>query len=185
MKKYLKMLPLIIYPYAYIIWFLGFVEIGSLLEETVSEETLSNTQSAVAIVYQIVVLVNVIWGTIAVAVNGYTAREAAKLNLAVKGFQIPAYIFYFIVGLVGCVMSIWGIGLIILSLVVNGITIILTGIYAVGCIVKMRRQNAISTAMAIVSGICSFVYVADVIVAFILSRKCKKNELYKVIIIED
>ena len=167
------MLPLIIYPYAYLPWFFVTGGIGSMASDS---DFVVGIALVLAGLYQIVVLVNAVWGTVSVARKPYTAKEAAKLNLVVKAWQIPAYVFHFLLGLVGCLMSVWGMGFILFAIIVDLLTIALTGIFAIGCMVKLKKQNVLTTPLAILAGIGSFIYCVDIIVAIVLVCMCKKAE---------
>ncbi len=112
---------------------------------------------------------------IVVTVKGkYTAYEAAKINLTVKAWQIPAYIFHFIMGAVGMVMSVWGIGFIMVAVIVDAVTIVLTGVNAIGCAVKLKKDGIIPMRTAIIYGIGSFIFCIDVFVALLYVGRSRK-----------
>lgn len=176
MKKYIKMLPLIVYPYAYIIWFLLIYFGMNLLEGIVSSEIIIYIALGILIIYQIVTLINAIYGAVSIAKNDCTAYEAAKINIIVKAFHIPAYIMHFLLGILGFMLSVWGIGIIMFVIIVDFITIALTGINAIGCMIKLKKKNVLSTSNAVMAGIGSFLYCVDLIVAIIVLVKSKKAE---------
>ena len=93
-----------------------------------------------------------------------------------KCVQIPAYIFHFIVGVFSLMLSIWGIGFLIFVIVVDLLTIILSGILAIGCVLKVKKQGVIQSGTAVLGIIGSFVYCVDVAVAIWLFVKAKKLE---------
>lgn len=165
MKKYIKLIPLMLFPYAYLIWLF-------LLTKFVP----SDINSLMPVIYMTLTLVLTLISTIMVAKNQNSAVSAAKQNLIVKAVQIPAYIFHFILGLTGLVASVWGIGFIMIAVIIDLMTIILTGIFAVGCNIKIYRQGVISKGTAVVTGIFSFVYCTDLIIAVILLVISKSHE---------
>lgn len=140
-----------------------------------------NSLAILTCVYHILVLADAIYGAVSVAGKGYTANEAARMNLTIKGWQVPAYIFHFILGCVGMMLSVWGIGFILFAILIDVLTIALTGICAIGCMVKMKKSGTLSTPKAILAAIGSFLFCVDVIIAIVLciiSRKnCKKGNM--------
>ena len=170
MKKYLRMLPLALYPYAYLLWVfsLYFVDQHILLHMHKPWRGYGyNLFFVIAALFQVLVLGLSIYGAVSTTKNDCSASEAARVNLFIKGIQIPAYIFHFIIGLMGTLMSIWGIGLIMLALIVDVITILLTGIHSIGCAVKMNKQGILTSPVAILMGVGSFIFCVDVIIAVI------------------
>lgn len=182
MKKYLKILPLILYPYAYLIWLVIYFFAFGMLEEKYYE-TILDVLFVVFIVFNLYVGVITIYNAVITSRNRYTAYEVAKMNLAVKAWQIPAYIFHFIMGVLGLLMGIWGIAFLLIAITVDVITIALTGINAIGCAIKMKKDGVVNTAVAVLMAIGSFVFCLDVIVAIvyvILSKKKEKSILTKI-----
>lgn len=180
MKKYMKLLPVILYPYAYILWIVVYM-LGYNLAENLDDsgsmsETFLVVLLAIAALYQILALVMAIYGAVWTAKNDLTARETAKMNMTVKCVQIPAYIFHFIVGVFSLALSVWGIGFLLFVIVVDLLTIILSGIFAVGCVWKAKKQGVITQGVAILSMIGSFVYCIDVGIAIWLYIRAKKLE---------
>lgn len=166
MKKYIRLLPVMLFPYAYIIILL----LTAVLSINIGEWGLT-----AAAAFIIAVLICSVFCAICAVREDITAYQAAKLNLIVKAVQIPAYIFHFLLGAAGTVMSVWGIGLIMFAVVIDVMTIVLTGIHAVGCVVKIKRENVISGGYAVLAGICSFLFCIDMVTAVILFIKARKH----------
>src|SRR5574344_2519601 len=125
MSKYLKMIPVMLYPYAYIIPLL------TLFLTPAENDNMAKVYVFVflyAIVLHIAVLALVIYNAIITA-NGkkYTAADGAKINMITKCVQIPAYIFHFCLGCIGLGMSIWGIAVIGFAVIVDLLSILMTG----------------------------------------------------------
>ncbi len=171
MKDIIRLLPLIVFPYAYLILLIMAVYTPDVLE-------IGNGKmiAAIVIAYLIVTLASTIGGSIYAAKSSMPPLTAAKLNFIVKAAQIPAYIFHFLLGLVGTVMSVWGIGFILFAVVIDLVTITLTGIHAIGCVVKVRRNGAVSLKAAVFAGICSFIYCIDLAAAFIIFKEIKNSK---------
>ncbi len=177
MKKYVKLLPLMIFPYTYIILLLSIIGLSNLFPNFLRYAPVSLGIEIISLAYIVLVIISTFGNAIATAKNNITAYEAAKRNLIVKAIQIPAYIFHCILFLTGMIMSVWGFGFMIIALVVNVLAIALTGIHAIGCVVKMRKSNVISKFTAVVSVILSFLYCFDIAVAIFLLIKSKVSSL--------
>ena len=53
---------------------------------------------------------------------------------------MSSYIANFIVALVGVLMSIWGLGLIFYAVIVDFLTIVLSGIASIGCTYSLKKM---------------------------------------------
>lgn len=174
MKKYLLMVPLMIFPYAYLLFFIYMTYTSDAVYRLWGYTSTSDIWFGIALVYLIYVIFIVFYNTIISGRGKYTAYESAKVNLFVKGIQIPAYIFHFVLGSMGICMGIWGLGFIIVSVIVDLGTILLTGISSIGCTIRMKKEKVLHTPAAIFMGIGCFLYVVDVVIAvvyFFMARK--------------
>lgn len=172
MKKYLKMIPVMLYPYMYLICLL-------FLPLVISTDPQAGSEGIVvllvgAVVYNVYVLVSVIVNAVMGAKGKYSAVQLARLNLVIKGVQIPAYIFHFILGMIGQLMSVWGIGVIIFAIVIDVLTITLTGINAIGCSIRLYKDGVLSLKTFVLYSIASFLFCIDLLVACIYLVKAKK-----------
>ncbi len=185
MKKYLKLLPLILYPYAYLIWFMLLIEFSDMIDnfETKVNDVFNGAEidffGILFIAYNVYVVFIVIYNAVKTSGNKYTAYEVAKMNMVVKGWQIPAYIFHFLMGLVGMLMSVWGIAFIMIALIVDVLAIAFSGVNAIGCAIKLAREKIIHPAVAVLMAIGSFVFCVDVIIAVVYVVLGKRNEVKK------
>lgn len=173
--KYLKMIPVILYPYIYVFILAGFLMFMSSLPEDYNDAAMLGLL-IVAVIYNLYSLVIVIVNAVQGARGKMTARQAARMNLIIKGIQIPAYIMHFILGFIGLALSVWGIGFILWAILIDLLTILLTGISSIGCSIRMRKEGLLSTAAAILMGIGCFVYCVDVVIAIayvVIARKRK------------
>lgn len=160
--NYVRLIPLMLFPYAYLIYLALCVNLTDYL---MFKEDL---YVVTVIVYLALTLFCTIFGAIYAGASKLSPKKVAKLNLIVKLVQIPAYIFHFLMGLAGSVMSVWGIGVIMLAVAIDLMTILLTGIHAIGCNVKCCRAGAISKKTAVLMSIGSFIYCIDIVVAIVL-----------------
>lgn len=174
MKKYLKLLPVILYPYAYIIGFV-LLYLGILIfDDTISSQTSVDIFSYSILGYHILALISAVYGAVLAGGNRYTAKEVIKMNFCIKSVQIPGYILLFIIGIIGLLMGIWGIGLFFFAVIVDVIAIALTGIFSIGCMIKLKREHMISIPVMIFAGIGSFIFCVDVVIAFLFMLKDNK-----------
>ena len=107
MRKYIKMLPVMLYPYAYIFILMGFI--AYMNTHLGQEEAGIQGLYVIVVVYNVYSLVIVVINAVLTARNS-NALQSATMNLVIKGIQIPAYLFHFGMGMFGSVLSIWGIG---------------------------------------------------------------------------
>ncbi len=173
MKKYIRLLPLILYPYAYIIYFILLFTLDDISKKI--SNFLTSGLVVLIISFTVLTLAIAISSTVLAVKGKYNAHETAKMNLAVKAWHIPAYIFHFVMFCVGMIASIWGIGFIMVAVIVDVLTIALSGINAISCAVKLKKDSIISKGTAIFFGIGSFIFCIDLIVAFIYVHKAKKQ----------
>lgn len=177
MKKYLKMIPLMLYPYAYLIYilFIYFTIKSSRLMDAM--EIIHFDFRITIVLFNLYVLFIAIFNAVITSKDESTSYEVAKMNLIIKGFQIPAYIFHFLISLVGLLMSVWGVGFIMIAIVVDLLSIILTGINSIGCTIKLKREGVINSKYAKIMGVGSFLYCVDLVIAIIYVVLCKKKSI--------
>ena len=184
MKKYFLMIPLMIFPYAYLIFFSYMYYTSNVMDRLFDFHDGTDIWYGIAVEYLIYIIFIVFYNTIISGRGKYTAYESAKVNLFVKGIQVPAYIFHFVLGSMGICMGIWGLGFIIVAVIVDLGTILLTGISSIGCTIRMKKEKVLRTPAAIFMGIGCFLYVVDVVIAFLyflMARKhSKKSEIQAV-----
>jgi hypothetical protein len=109
----------------------------------------------------------------------YDALTDSKINLITKGVQIPAYIFHFVLGCLGLTLSVWGIGVIIFAVVVDFLSILTTGISAIGLHVRMAKDGVLSKTLCGWLAFGSFLYCFDVVIALIDFAVCQVQALNK------
>ncbi len=174
MKKYIRLLPLIIYPYAYILQFILEDIIETILKKNWGL-SFSIDITISAAVFTTLTLIIAISSTVLAVKGKYTSLETAKMNLAVKAWHIPAYLLHFAMFCMGFIAGIWGVAFVMIAIIVDVLTIALSGINAISCAAKLKKDGIISKGMAIFLGICSFIFCIDLIVAIVYVRKAKKQ----------
>lgn len=112
-----------------------------------------------------------IFGAFFYSFNKERYKEAIFDLMKIKMIQIPAYIITFIVGLIGFVMSIWGIGFFLLAVTIDFLTITMTGTLGIGSSIALYRNDKVSKIKAFVLALLGYIYVIDVISSFIVNIK--------------
>lgn len=181
MKKYLKTLPLILFPYAYLIFLICVYSIQTFVKEgqTIDADIIIKLGIVAIVLYNLWVLILSLWSAIG-GMKRYTPTEAAKMNLAVKCWHIPAYITHFLIGVLGVGSTLIsvnasGVGLITFAVVIDLVTIFLSGLHAAGCVWRLKKEGVLSSETALLAGIGSFIYCVDVIAAIALVQLCGKK----------
>lgn len=178
MRKYLKLLPLMLYPYAYLVGLIIYIVLYSGGKyDSESIQGIGAFILGLLFIYNIITLLISIYHSVQSARGKYTALQAARMNLIVKTVQIPAYIFHFILAMIGTMLSIWGIGLILFALAMDLLTIFLTGINSIGCSIKMKKDGILSTTAAVFAGIGCFIFCIDIVIAIIYMVLAKGKEI--------
>ena len=104
------------------------------------------------------------------AVRGLTAKQ----NLTIKCVQIPADVLNFAIAIIGVMMSVFGLPMIAWAIAIDFLSIVLTGVSAIGCGRTLYKEGKIDRTSAIWTTIGSFVYCADVVIAIVWYCKRKK-----------
>lgn len=173
MKKYLKILPLILFPYAYLIFFFTIPYLPIEIQDIPNIQNV-RLLDVLLILYDLWALILSLWSVIS-GLKRYTPTEAAKMNFAVKGLQIPAYLFHFLMGAAGAVTGIWGFGFLFLAIIIDLGTIFLSGLFAAGSVRRLKKEGVLSSGKAFWAGLGSFIYCVDVIVSIVLVQLCRKK----------
>ena len=94
-------------------------------------------------------------------------EKLAKLNMIIKLVHIPAYIIHFVLGMLGTLASIWGIGFVLWAIIIDLITIALSGTHMLSCVIGIIKQKGANTAISVVTAVLSYIYCIDVLVAIL------------------
>lgn len=143
--QYSKLIPLILYPFAYLFFILIYIIITLAVSPSTNEGNwIMTIMYWIAIIYNICMLCFCIYHSASIVTKKIPASDAAWMNLAIKGFQIPSYIFHFVMGFIGAIMGIWGIGFLLVAITVCVLSILLTGISAIGCGIRMKQERILT-----------------------------------------
>ena len=151
--KWLLLLPVVVFPYSF--FFVpdhpsgnGWIRPGRLW--------------LVGLVCALALIVLSLWG-------GWRARSMAMASMMVKLLQIPAYVIWFLIGVILIVF----LGP-ILTLLVDTMAIALSGLVGLAAVVRCKQEGVLTGKQAVLYGVLQFVFCADVISAIILYRKTKE-----------
>lgn len=178
LKRYVNLIPLIIYPYVYLFVILFYI-LALSVHPSAGNDTFSNTLNNViawgTAIYNIYLLCFCIYHSVSIVRKDISAFDAALMNLVVKGFHVPSYIFHVLIGLLGVCLGIFGgFFFIIIAFTVTTLTLLLTGISSIGCGIQMKREGLLSFGKVFLMQIASFLCFADIGVAIayvVISRK--------------
>lgn len=171
MRKYLPFLGIILFPYL-IVFTLICIFIGS---GSSSMETISYAFLLILPVLYVVALVCAVVVFIKGITNKKKSLEILRINMIIKLIHIPAYLIIFVLGLLSTI-TIFTIGLAIVLLVLDLLTIAVSGLIGLGGVIGSLRENKISIKKAVIYGILQFMYCADVISSILIYRTVKATE---------
>ena len=178
MRNKLKMLPVMFYPYIYMICLVMYCFICFQIDDS------SEVQATGIVILLIIAIVCNLYALIVVVVNlimavkgNYNAIELVKMNMIIKLVHIPAYIIHFLLGMLGLLASVWGIGFILWAITIDLVTIGLTGMVGVSASVCCKKEGILSKSMSWLYAFSSFIYCVDVISAIVFFVKVKKSRV--------
>lgn len=173
MKKYAKLLPFILYPYSYLIEFFLLAVAGKLLSDAVDGYDISASFLCLLFIYHLFALASAIYGAVSMARNCYTAHQVTEMLLVIKCCQLPGYLLHYLTWLLGKSIPFFGLALMLYAVVVNVVTVILAGIFSIGCIIKLKREQMLSVPVMILAIVGSFLYGVDYLIAIAVFFKTK------------
>lgn len=182
MNKYIKNLPLFLYPYAYLLLllFIGLTSDPDNYIRVIPDNIMSGLLFGSIIFFNLYCLFRSIANSILAARGKIDIKDMAKLNMLIKLVHIPAYIFNFILGACGVLLTIWGVGFVIVAVFADLFTIITTGINAIGLAARMKKEKVTTGGLATLYGFLNFVYCVDVVFAvfeFLQVKKYKEAQV--------
>lgn len=182
MKKYLKMLPLLLYPYIYMLALFGYFFLVMKIDGSARMQSYGLLfLLCFAVVCNLYVLIAVIVMLVRAVKGKYSAKELAKMNFLIKLIQVPAYLIHFLLGCLGVLASVWGIGIVFWAVLIDIITISLTGFNGIGACVQSYREKKVGKGGAILFAIMNFLFCVDVIGSLVLFIKsCHPENVVRV-----
>ena len=175
MKNRLRMLTVMLYPYAYLVCLAAYYFLCVRFEGSDGLRAVGPRVLIVLAVFNLYAAFSVIANLVAAVRGKRAAGELAKANRMIKLAHIPAYVFHFALGILGLVASVWGIGLILWAIVIDFLTIILSGTVGLSASLCARREGLLTEGESVAYAVLSFVYCADVAAAIVFCEKLKKR----------
>lgn len=181
----LKTLPIIIYPYVFIPVLIGALFVGKYAIEFMqfaNVETVLSEKIGVGVIGVSIILYNIltfIWAivfSVSEMIGKQKLEDLAKVNMMVKFLHIPAFIFNFILGFIGCILGVFGIAFFLWAVLADILMIALSGIVAFGFAVRAIKEKAVPTGEGILFAIGSFIYCVDIVLAVVYKNKIMKRQ---------
>ncbi|RKM58160.1 hypothetical protein D6853_01080 [Butyrivibrio sp. X503] len=170
MKNNKKLIIILLYPYLYMI---GIAIVLALSALDISFDAVSFMLVLAFIVNVAVIAVTVI-NLIQAFAGKHRSVDLAGANMIIKLAHIPAYVIHFLLGCIAIFMSVWGIGFIIWSIVIDLVTIIFSGLVGASAAISASKEKTLQNSDPVKYAILSFIYCLDVIFAVIYNLKIKK-----------
>ena len=101
-----------------------------------------------------------------------SARELLHINMLIKIIHVPAYILIFFIGLFSLI-TIFTAGITVALIILDGLTILLTGLIGLAGIIRAFVENKLPKKTAIIHAVLQFVFCADVISSIVIYKKIK------------
>ncbi|MDF2905515.1 MAG: hypothetical protein K0R34_836 [Herbinix sp.] len=168
MKKLLPFYAIVLFPYLIV-----FILI-SIFKGYFTDDFLLFLLITLVVLY-VVAIVCAIAGFMKGVTKKYQPQEILRINMMIKLLHIPAYLLIFVFGLL-CTITIFTIGVTVVLMILDGMTIVLSGLVGLGGIIGSLREKKISTNKAVIHGILQFVYCADVISSIVMYRTVKASQ---------
>lgn len=173
MKGNKKLLPIVLYPYLYMVCFGILVLITPYVEDVAIGVLIVLLLGIAVTVYCIIMGAK----SISAASKGkLDGLKFAKLNLITKSVHVLSYIIHFALGIISLIMGVWGIGILFYVIIIDFLTIMLSGLIGVASAIACKKESRISDGICILYSILSFFYVVDFIMAIVLWKNVKKED---------
>lgn len=176
MKNRLRTLTVMLYPYAYLICLAAYYFLCIRFEGSDGLRAGGlRVLIVLAVLFNLYAAFSVITNLVAALRGRHAAGELARVNRTIKLAHIPAYVFHFALGILGLAASVWGIGLILWAMLIDFLTIILSGMVGLSASLCARKEGLLTDGESIAYAVLSFVYCADVAAAIVFCGKLKKR----------
>ena len=176
MKNRLRTLTVMLYPYAYLICLAAYYFLCIRFEGSDGLRAGGlRVLIVLAVLFNLYAAFSVITNLVAALRGRHAAGELARVNRTIKLAHIPAYVFHFALGILGFAASVWGIGLILWAMLIDFLTIILSGMVGLSASLCARKEGLLTDGESIAYAVLSFVYCADVAAAIVFCGKLKKR----------
>ena len=170
MRKFILQLSLILL-FPYLIIFAVFCMYSGFLMATVFHNNALELLLFILIIYFFAFICTVLF-VVTNLRKHKPAFEMTRISMIIKLIHIPAYIVIFLMGLLS-LATIFTMGFGLVFLILNCMTIFLTGLIGASGIAQGKREEKLSKKSAVIHGILQFMFCVDVISAVIIHRRIK------------
>jgi len=171
--KYFALLPALLTQYVFLTLLFSFFR-GYPIFTTVFNKSIPNM-----LLFLIIFFVAAFIGTIVTfvlsIVSKWDAKTTAFIAMMIKILQIPAYIAMLFMGIIGAV-TIFLIALPPIIIIINLITIFMTGIIGTAACIAGCREKKLKAEEALAFSIGQFFFCIDVVFSIIVYVKIRKTE---------
>lgn len=167
MKRYLRLLPVILFPY-----FIVFISV-SMLELNILGALFHGDALIPLLILLVLYIVSPIWAVVVFVKNltqKRNAKELLRVSKVVKQIQIPAHIMLFFVWLAAVIM-LARVFPIFVFFAWAWVPIFSSGLLGLSGVIRGVKENRLSKKTAVLHGVLQFVFIADVVSAVVLYRK--------------
>lgn len=171
MKKFAPALGIVLFPYA--VAFLLYCLFSGFLMDSVFQNNALAFLPVLAVLWA-AGLACAVWLCAASLGKKWDPVEVSRANMLVKLCCIPAYLVIFVVG-AACLLTIFTFGITLILAILDGLALLLSGIFGLAAVKRCHDGKALSTAEAVLCGILQFIFCADVVAAVLVFRRAKKR----------
>jgi hypothetical protein len=172
MSKYIQFFLIALFPY--LIVFALICMFKTYFMDTVFHNNIFSLLLILIVLY-VVALGCAVTAFIASLAKESKILDVLRINIIIKLIHIPAYLFIFVVGL-SSMITIFTSGISIVLVILDGMTIALSGLIGLGGVIKSLRENKIFIKAAIIHGILQFVFCVAIISSIVIYRTVKATE---------
>lgn len=163
LRENLCLLPMAIFPYVSVLAFVS-IPVSAMISAHTSDTIFPVVMTALGIFYLLYLLL-CLADTVYCMRRKQSAASFAVQTTCLKFLQIPAYLFFFVVGVIGILMSVWGFWMTICAYLVDVLAIFMTGLLSLRSAIGLYRESRITKRAAVLCGIGGFLFCIDVVVA--------------------
>lgn len=161
-KKYLLMMPVILYPYMYIVFIVLYFTAYRINSEPNSQVVYFIALIVSTILYNLYSIIAVIVFTVKTARGKQPVAHVSLIILIMKIIHLPSYLFHIMMIFFSALLSVWGVGFMLFALIILLCTMFLSGLCSIGCSIRIFREKTLSLPLTILTALCLSVPILDV-----------------------
>lgn len=177
MKKYLPLIPMLLFPYAFILTFIIFF-LWQYYEFGMTPTNYAFLTALPWVLLGIFFVLSAILTIVTLVVallNKWEAKGLLKAAMIGKLIQIPAYIIFFIIGFI-LMVSIFTYFLTIFVFLIDCVFLFFSSLITVAGLLRGVFEKKITLLQGVIYAILSFFFCIDVVVSIVVFCKVRKVE---------